>query len=319
MHQTFSQVNDLTIDNSLPNNEQKRKEKNQVVLFDLPFLFNSFFQPGIYAMINQKTQKVYIGETTNIAARLSNHFSQLQLKQHDCKTLQKDWNRYGEIEFEFKILEIEKKKLKDQIYRLQKEKYYILKYKRNIYNSIIYKPKDRKISYQTNSISIIAYGKKFKRISEASRYFTISLSTIKLRLNDVNNFDWRYEHIRKRSATRLSRPVVFNEKYSESLSIAAACKGISEHIIRSNIKAKQNWNYFDQLSKKQQIKIINLNKQSKLFQKRSYKRGRSVQVGKNAFLSIKETSIFYQIDTHTVRKSIHSPNFPEWKWGDFVH
>jgi excinuclease UvrABC nuclease subunit len=48
----------------------------------LPFCFNDFFQPGIYAIFNKQINMYYIGEANNIAMRLSQHISQLFNKTH---------------------------------------------------------------------------------------------------------------------------------------------------------------------------------------------------------------------------------------------
>lgn len=300
-------------DNSLPSSELMKGKNTSKSKF--PKQFNTFFQPGIYAIFNTKKNLYYIGETSNIASRLSYHFSQLQLKKHDCKNLQKDWLIYSEDVFEFQILEMSTKRWNDKIHRLQKERYYIQKYAPNVYNSLRKESEQRSTNYQPNSIPIIAYNDTFISISEASRFFGISSSTIRLRLNDPTNLNWKYKDFNQQSATDLARPVVVGTFYYASVSSAAANNGISENKVRTNIKKEKIWNYFDKLTKKEKQKVISNPKNQTTFKEGKYKLGRCVFVKEHFFPSIKSASKFFSIDSHTVRKRIKSPNFPDWKWG----
>ena len=72
----------------------------------LPFCFNDFFQPGIYAIFNKQINMYYIGEANNIAMRLSQHISQLFNKTHECQPFQDDFSIYGQKSFDLIILEI---------------------------------------------------------------------------------------------------------------------------------------------------------------------------------------------------------------------
>ncbi len=99
----------------------------------------------------------------------------------------------------------------------------------------------------------------FVSISKAARFFNISLSTVRLRLNDSNYENWNYVNNEKRLTTNLARAVVINGNYYLSVSLAAAKECISERMVRKNIKTKPNWNFFDQLSETQKNKIQNLN------------------------------------------------------------
>ena len=127
----------IRLDNSLPSSELNLMNQtfNSNKNIELPFHFNFFFQPGLYAIINTKTQTYYIGEATNLAARLSNHINQFQLKKHYCKKLQKDWNLYGDKSFNFFILEIGPQ-WSDRVFRLKVERNFIHKYKKKCYNRL---------------------------------------------------------------------------------------------------------------------------------------------------------------------------------------
>ncbi len=78
---------------------------------------------GIYMIRNKTTNKVYIGQSTDISLRWKDHKSLLNKGTHHSKYLQNAWNKYTESDFEFTILlECEKDKL-DEI-----EQYFILNF-----------------------------------------------------------------------------------------------------------------------------------------------------------------------------------------------
>lgn len=60
---------------------------------------------GIYCIENKTTQKKYIGQSRNINSRWCHHKAELNNDIHDNDYLQKAWNKYGEDDFKFYILE----------------------------------------------------------------------------------------------------------------------------------------------------------------------------------------------------------------------
>lgn len=60
---------------------------------------------GIYAITNTVNGKVYIGATKGFEGRWKDHRRGLRKGVHWNKHLQNAWNRYGEVTFEFGILE----------------------------------------------------------------------------------------------------------------------------------------------------------------------------------------------------------------------
>lgn len=309
------------VDNSLPSYKLKSSPlpKNEKLnSFKLPFYFNLFFQPGIYAIVNTQTNKYYIGEASNLAGRLSHHISQLKVQKHDCHQLQKDWQIYGEKVFDFVILEIGTLKWSDRIKRLKVERQYIQKYQKSIYNTMSIQKIEKlsKISNRSNSIPIKANDEIFQSISEASRHFGVSPSTIRSRLNNPNYLNWSYINKKRQVATNLARSVVIDNKYYLSVSIAAAAEGISEKTLRKCIKLKPNWNFFDLLTNKQKKEIPQLDESIQESNAGGYKLGRSVQINNQTFSSIRKASIVFNIDSRTVRKRIESKNFVDWKWAE---
>lgn len=60
---------------------------------------------GIYCIENIVTNKKYIGQSVNINDRWCKHKAALNHGTHDNDYLQKAWNKYGETNFKFYILE----------------------------------------------------------------------------------------------------------------------------------------------------------------------------------------------------------------------
>ena len=75
---------------------------------------------GIYQIKNICTNKFYIGSALNIEKRKNEHFNLLLRNRHFNSHLQNAWNKYGEENFKFEILEeCEREKL------IEKEQYYL--------------------------------------------------------------------------------------------------------------------------------------------------------------------------------------------------
>lgn len=79
---------------------------------------------GIYYIKNKINEKIYIGSSKNIYNRKSQHYSELRGNYHENIFLQRSWNKYGEENFEFGILE-EVEDI-DELYT--REQFYIDKY-----------------------------------------------------------------------------------------------------------------------------------------------------------------------------------------------
>ena len=81
---------------------------------------------GIYCIENITTNKKYIGQSIDINDRWRKHISELNHSSHHNDYLQKAWNKYGENDFKFYVLEYCSDDELDE-----KEIYYI-----NLYNTI---------------------------------------------------------------------------------------------------------------------------------------------------------------------------------------
>lgn len=75
---------------------------------------------GVYSITNLKNGKLYIGSSNNIYRRWRDHKNLLKKDKHHSNHLQRAWNKYGEENFIFKILE----ECNEDIL-LKREQYYI--------------------------------------------------------------------------------------------------------------------------------------------------------------------------------------------------
>ena len=62
-------------------------------------------KPGIYAIVNVKTKRMYIGKSNLLANRKYSHYSLLRSGKHWNKDLQVDFYKFGECKFQFQVLE----------------------------------------------------------------------------------------------------------------------------------------------------------------------------------------------------------------------
>lgn len=67
-------------------------------------------KPGVYKITNLITDKIYIGSAVRIRSRKNDHYSRLRRSLHHNPHFQKSWNKYGEDNFCFEVLEYCSKK-----------------------------------------------------------------------------------------------------------------------------------------------------------------------------------------------------------------
>lgn len=60
---------------------------------------------GVYAIVNKVNQKVYIGNSVDVKKRWNGHRKSLRDGSHHSQKLQRAWDKYGEENFSFQILE----------------------------------------------------------------------------------------------------------------------------------------------------------------------------------------------------------------------
>ncbi len=61
-------------------------------------------QVGIFRIFSKENSKSFICSASDIQSRINRYKTQLKLGTHFCKSLQKDWELYGEQNFLFEVL-----------------------------------------------------------------------------------------------------------------------------------------------------------------------------------------------------------------------
>jgi group I intron endonuclease len=156
---------------------------------------------GIYKIVNIINNKIYIGSSNNIINRWKLHRRDLFKNKHDNFHLQFSWNKYGEDNFIFEIVE----EVLDKTLLLEREQYYLDFYKSyekeigyNILkiagNSLGFKHTEetkQKLSELNKGKKSIWYGKKHteetkRKISESNMGKHISSEKERLRLSKLH-------------------------------------------------------------------------------------------------------------------------------------
>lgn len=75
----------------------------------------------IYKITNLETNKIYIGSAISFKKRCTRHLRDLKNKKHHSIFLQRAWDKYGEHNFIFQIIE----EVKSKELLLEREQYYI--------------------------------------------------------------------------------------------------------------------------------------------------------------------------------------------------
>lgn len=61
---------------------------------------------GIYKITNIINNKYYVGSSLDLMSRKANHFRKLKTNRHHCAHLQNAWNKYGEENFKWEVIEL---------------------------------------------------------------------------------------------------------------------------------------------------------------------------------------------------------------------
>ena len=115
---------------------------------------------GCYEIRNNKTNKVYIGESINLFGRFTEHISELYENKHHCKKLQEAFNETRTISdfvitplFMFPISSIDKNELKQESLYLESAFYIIAKSN----NEELYNTKNPYLALKNNTVYLNGY------------------------------------------------------------------------------------------------------------------------------------------------------------------
>jgi hypothetical protein len=109
-------------------------------------------KPAIYKIVNTVNKKIYVGSCIAHYRRKAQHYYKLKNKVHDNNHLQSSWNKYGENNFKFIIIEF----VEDTNKLIEREQHWI-----DILQSC-----NNKIGYNKNSIASSSLGYKMSKESK---------------------------------------------------------------------------------------------------------------------------------------------------------
>lgn len=217
------------------------------------FDFSILFQAGLYQIVNKITQKIYYGESQNIAVRFSQHFSQLQAGIHWNAELQKDWNQFDSCNFEWQILEIGPE-WSDSQKRQLKEKELIQASKNNIYNKLPSTSLTNTIPPSANSI--LVNGQFYRTFKEAAKQNKIPL-TQAIKLLEQTDSGWSYldpdTALKRRTKyEKASKRVKVKDNIFPSISAAARFFKMTQKAVKKRIGSSNfsDWVWADEKTKK---------------------------------------------------------------------
>ena len=165
---------------------------------------------GVYMITSKTTGKIYIGSSININTRWNQHINKLNKNLHGNIHLQNAWNKYGQEDFIFEIIEkCNENELRDR------EQYYIDKTKctdHTIGYNIMPKTNMSEISDETKDK--ISNTLKGKFIGENCFYSKISEEIAKNIISDLFDNTLSYDEISKRN--NVSKSIVCSICYGYS-------------------------------------------------------------------------------------------------------
>lgn len=151
---------------------------------------------GIYLIRNTINGKVYVGSSSNIAERWTEHARDLKNNTHRNKPLQNAYNKYGKDKFIYEILELLDENNKDK--QFEREQYWIntlnacnKKVGYNIQNKVLVVPR------ATKKVVCLETGEIFNSLEEAGKVKKVSSGSIscccnKKKLKQTGGFHWRF-------------------------------------------------------------------------------------------------------------------------------
>lgn len=122
---------------------------------------------GVYKIINKVNGKIYVGSSKNINQRWKEHIYHLNNGDHCNTYLQNAWNKYGSVNFSFKVIE----KCEPQ-FQFEREQYYLNllnPFDDNGYNVVRQISKEYMSDHYLVKICDIC-GKEFKTFSAIAKY-----------------------------------------------------------------------------------------------------------------------------------------------------
>lgn len=202
---------------------------------------------GIYQWRNLVNGKVYVGSAFELVKRKNTHLSKLRLNKHPNKKLQSSYNKHGQINFVFEILELV---MPDKNTLIEREQYYIDLHD-PWYNirKVASSNKGTKISEQGRiNIRNAIIGRKHSE--ETKKKLSLGKIGNKHGAGNKNNLGRKQskEEIEKRALKLRGQKRVFSEEWKKNISQGSLGKKLSDshrkNISRSLIGNKRAANNY---------------------------------------------------------------------------
>jgi len=169
---------------------------------------------GIYKIVCTENNKIYIGQSKNIQKRWEQHINELINNKHCNDDLQNDFNKFGELAFEFDIVHLGELETLDML-----ERFYIDKYKDRSYNIRNGNcDKDMKAELTTEEFLLL---KKFKEEKN------INLDEVRNYMLLIQDINYKYNLIDFRNIVAQAKTNTSNDKM---------LTGLETYIYNSNIE-----------------------------------------------------------------------------------
>lgn len=123
---------------------------------------------GVYRIVNNLNCKIYIGSSIHVNKRLDEHKNTLNNNCHHNRHLQRAWNKYGEENFSFEIVEI----LDSDVDILRQREQYWMDYYKSYDLNVGYNISHSSIGHSGHTISEEAKGKiRQKTTGELNHFY----------------------------------------------------------------------------------------------------------------------------------------------------
>jgi hypothetical protein len=197
---------------------------------------------GIYEIRCIPKNRVYIGESENLLARLGKHAASLAQNQHDCRDLQQDWNQFGLQGHSFRILRHGPSW--NTVTRRRAEEAIILKQRYqqsfSLYNT------DRIATFTKNYRRLIEIDNKvYDSVAAAQKEVGVSETTIRRRLRDPKYSTWKELDRIEHGYTKVS---IEGQKFESINAIVEAGLAKDRFTVMRRLKSTRNkWKNWVQL------------------------------------------------------------------------
>lgn len=172
---------------------------------------------GIYQLLNLVNNKRYVGSAVNLKRRNKQHFSDLRKGKHHCIHLQNAFEKYGEENFIFEVLEI----VEDKNNLLQWEQWFLDYYDfESLYNTC---------PTAGNSLGVVRSEETKEKLRKANLGKRHSEETKeKCRIASLGKISKRHSEETKIRLSKANKGKIFSEETKEKLRIAKLGKRRSE-------------------------------------------------------------------------------------------